>query len=98
MPGCAPASAHGNSLFDGVQLIMKTKTFTIVELEALPVRGNHMQDSGLFNACHDFIVDEKNAMADRIRALQIIDRAMGLGTADRVDAPAVLAYIQETEG
>ncbi len=74
---------------------MKTKNVTIEQLEAFPIRGNFDQDSDLLDACHDFIVNEKNPMADRIRALKVVDQVMGVESEDEIDETAVLEFVSE---
>lgn len=75
---------------------MKTKNVTIEQLESTTFHGNHHLDADLFQACHGFIVNTKNSMKDRIRALKVVDRVMDLGTENEVDEAAVLEYVAET--
>jgi hypothetical protein len=50
----------------------------IEQIEELQIFGNAHSDMPIFNACHEFIMDEANEMEERIRAIRKIDDTMGL--------------------
>ena len=50
----------------------------IEEIEQMGIAGDAYHDQHIFNACHDYIVDETNLIADRLRALKKIDVTMGV--------------------
>jgi len=67
----------------------------IEQIEAMPIGGNAHVDMPIFNACHEFIINKSNPMAERIRAIKKIDDTMGLN--DVCNEAAVLQYVKDTE-
>lgn len=50
---------------------------TLAQLQAMPIVGNHHQDSHVFRACRKFILDPNTSMAEKIEAMNVIHKAMG---------------------
>ncbi len=57
-----------------------------------PIVGNAGSDHHLMNRIHNFLVGD-NPTDQKIKALQKLDKVMGLGTTDQVTAKSVQAYI-----
>ncbi len=72
---------------------MKLKTLFESELEQIlnhPIRGNAWQDMKLMNRIHEFVMDSRNAMEDKIRALGRLDEVMG-----ETDKPVTQSDVEE---
>lgn len=65
----------------------------INDIEKLKIQGNAHSDMHIFNSCHGIIMNEGLQMSDRIRAVIMIDKTMGI-TNDLVTEKDVLEYVK----
>lgn len=57
-------------------------TKRIEELEAAPIVGNYEMDRHLLTECDTIIRDESRSTEERIRAIKLIDKIMGIESDD----------------
>ena len=69
----------------------------IEEIEKMGVAGNAFHDQHIFNACHEFIINFKNSIADRLRALNKINMTMGdyVGENTEADLKVYMDFARE---
>jgi hypothetical protein len=77
--GCGPERKHTTSTKLG-------DTMTLDELLAVPILGNHNDDSALLNELSAFAMDARNQIADRAKALRQINKVMGITEPDMIDS------------
>lgn len=57
---------------------MTNTTTAIEQIEAHRIYGNHHQDSRLFDMIDEFIEDKSHPRSEKIRALNVMHKAMGI--------------------
>jgi hypothetical protein len=65
---------------------------TIEQLESAPVMGNAFSDSDLLENLDQFLISDAS-MADKVRAIAVLDKVMGLD--DEANEGAVIDYLAE---